>query len=81
MFILGNSHLLRVSGLCTGIVWGKCAIIIGETSVVIRIMGVVALTGNHIPEGRDKTLKRKMGCLEEVTTLHLRWHYRCDMMV
>jgi hypothetical protein len=37
------------------IMWGKCAIIIGETSVVIRIMSVVALTGNHVPEGRDKS--------------------------
>jgi hypothetical protein len=31
--------------------------IMGETSVVIRIMGVVALigllTGNHVPEGHD----------------------------
>jgi hypothetical protein len=31
------------------------AFLLGETSVVIRIMSVVALTGNHVPEGSDKS--------------------------
>jgi hypothetical protein len=57
--------------------WGKYAIIIGDTSVAIKIMGVVALTGNHhdVPEGRDKSKARRWNvnglCLEEVMTIHL----------